>query len=59
TNARIGSPFIKTSQCKLWWLVSSPVILNDILPLLKFENWMLFVNTCRLLTKPSISEDNI
>ncbi|OAD65662.1 hypothetical protein PHYBLDRAFT_175843 [Phycomyces blakesleeanus NRRL 1555(-)] len=54
-----GFPFMKADEWKSWCLVYSPVVLQGVLPKQKFENWMFFVNACRFLTKPNVSEDDV
>ncbi|KAG2191502.1 hypothetical protein INT47_010971 [Mucor saturninus] len=52
-------PFMKADEWKSWCLVYSPVLLKDRLPRDNLDNWMCFVNACRYLSKPSISEDEL
>ncbi|KAG2191745.1 hypothetical protein INT47_003105 [Mucor saturninus] len=59
TKIAKGFPFMKADEWKSWCLVYSPVVLKDLLPPKMFENWIFFVNACRLLIKPNITEDEI
>ncbi|OAD78516.1 hypothetical protein PHYBLDRAFT_163625 [Phycomyces blakesleeanus NRRL 1555(-)] len=54
-----GFSFMKADEWKLWCLIYSLFILKRILPVKHLSNWMFFVNACRLLTKPSVTPDDI
>ncbi|KAI9006582.1 hypothetical protein CLU79DRAFT_780103, partial [Phycomyces nitens] len=54
-----GFPFMKADEWKSWCLVYSPVVLKGVLPERHFRNWILFVNACRFLVKPRITQEEI
>lgn len=47
---------MQASDWKSWCLCYSPLLLHDVLPKEQFENWMYFVDACRLLATPSIEK---
>ncbi|KAI9027427.1 hypothetical protein CLU79DRAFT_697720, partial [Phycomyces nitens] len=52
-------PFMKADEWKSWCLVYSPVIFLGHFPRDNLDNWMCFVNACKYLSKPIISEDEL
>ncbi|OAD67065.1 hypothetical protein PHYBLDRAFT_166755 [Phycomyces blakesleeanus NRRL 1555(-)] len=60
-NSKIGKQFsyMKADEWKSWVLVYSPVLLKDVLAKDRFENWINFVDACRLLIKPTITFDEV
>ncbi|OAD70077.1 hypothetical protein PHYBLDRAFT_171470 [Phycomyces blakesleeanus NRRL 1555(-)] len=54
-----GFSFMKADKWKLWCVIYSPFVLKHVLPAKNLENWILFVDACRLLTKPSIIDKEI
>ncbi|KAL1927706.1 hypothetical protein VTP01DRAFT_3527 [Rhizomucor pusillus] len=55
----IGFGSMKAAEWKSWCLVYSPFLLFHVLPRDHFRNWVLFVNACQLICKPSITCDEI
>ncbi|OAD70943.1 hypothetical protein PHYBLDRAFT_63988 [Phycomyces blakesleeanus NRRL 1555(-)] len=60
-NSKIGKQFsyMKADEWKSWVLVYSPVLLKDVLAKDRFENWINFVDACRLLIKPTITFNEV
>ncbi|OAD76909.1 hypothetical protein PHYBLDRAFT_165407 [Phycomyces blakesleeanus NRRL 1555(-)] len=54
-----GFSFMKADEWKSWCIIYSPFVLKHVLPAKNLENWILFVDACRLLTKPSINDKEI
>ena len=54
-----GFSSFKASEWRSWCLVFSPLLLSKVLPSDHFNNWMRFVDACRLLAKPSIRLDEM
>ncbi|KAG2190754.1 hypothetical protein INT47_007247 [Mucor saturninus] len=54
-----GFPRMKADEWKSWVLIYSPVLLRPVLSGTKFKNWISFVDACRLLTKPTITFDEL
>ncbi|OAD78076.1 hypothetical protein PHYBLDRAFT_164953 [Phycomyces blakesleeanus NRRL 1555(-)] len=54
-----GFSFMKADEWKSWCVIYSPFVLKHVLPAKNLENWILFVDACRLLTKPSINDKEI
>ncbi|OAD66582.1 hypothetical protein PHYBLDRAFT_152381 [Phycomyces blakesleeanus NRRL 1555(-)] len=54
-----GFSFMKADEWKSWCIIYSPFVLKHVLPAKNLENWILFVDACRLLTKPSITDKEI
>ena len=52
-------PFMTADDWKSWCVVYSPLVLDGHLPRVYLENWLLFVDACRLMVKPSITMGNI
>ncbi|KAG2192669.1 hypothetical protein INT47_009239 [Mucor saturninus] len=59
TKIAKGFPFMKADEWKSWCLIYSPVVLKGRLEDDLFANWIEFVDACRLLTKPTITEEEI
>ena len=57
--SRKGFSYMKAAEWKSWCLVYSPFLLVGLLDTAKLQNWMDFVNACRLLFKPSLTEDEL
>ena len=51
--------FMTAADWKAWCLVYSPFVLKNKLPAAHMSNWMNFVNACRLLSKTSITYEEI
>ncbi|OAD69934.1 hypothetical protein PHYBLDRAFT_171957 [Phycomyces blakesleeanus NRRL 1555(-)] len=54
-----GFPFMKADGWKSWCLVYPPAALKKHLPDELYVNWIHFVDACQLLTKPSITKNEI
>ncbi|OAD80856.1 hypothetical protein PHYBLDRAFT_161494 [Phycomyces blakesleeanus NRRL 1555(-)] len=54
-----GFSFMKADKWKSWCIIYSPFVLKHVLPAKNLENWILFVDACRLLTKTSINDKEI
>ncbi|OAD65504.1 hypothetical protein PHYBLDRAFT_72291 [Phycomyces blakesleeanus NRRL 1555(-)] len=54
-----GFSFMKADEWKSWCVIYSPFVLKHVLPAKNLENWILFVDTYRLLTKPLINNKEI
>ena len=52
-------PFMTADDWKSWCIVYSPLVLDGHLPRVYLQNWLLFVDACRLMVKPSITVDDI
>jgi hypothetical protein len=48
---------IKGDQWRVFATVTSPFILHEVLPAEQYTHWMLFVDACRLLFKPTITKE--
>ena len=54
-----GFSFMTADDWKSSVLVYSPVVLQGRLPQPKLVHWLRFVNACRLLIRPSLTEDDL
>ena len=54
-----GFSYMTADDWKSWCIVYSPVVLDGHLERRYLENWLKFVDACRLMVKPSITIDEI
>ncbi|KAG2191165.1 hypothetical protein INT47_006510 [Mucor saturninus] len=54
-----GFPYMKADEWRSWCLVYSLVVLENALPETDYNNWLVFVDACRLLTGPSVTTQSI
>ncbi|OAD79378.1 hypothetical protein PHYBLDRAFT_162452 [Phycomyces blakesleeanus NRRL 1555(-)] len=54
-----GFSFMKADEWKSWCIIYSPFVLKHVLSAKNLKSWILFVDACRLLTKPSINDKEI
>ncbi|OAD78851.1 hypothetical protein PHYBLDRAFT_163944 [Phycomyces blakesleeanus NRRL 1555(-)] len=54
-----GFSFMKADEWKSWCVIYSLFVLKHVLQAKNLKNWILFVDACHLLTKPSIKDKEI
>lgn len=50
-----GFPSMKAAEWRSWRVLYAPYVLNGVVPSHYLDNFMMFVDACRLLAKPSVS----